>query len=116
MQNDDISKFSQIVMASHDLPPWVRDAIQSVDGVEEHILDQSYLRFLEEQIDLAPRGPEWTNVLEKRREALSNYCGKPLLSGIISSAQKRCYIRTDPESKSVVYWDAYELESLDKSK
>ena len=105
MEANQIKNFSQVVLAAPELPAWVRDNVGSVHGFEEKILDQSYLNFLEEQIALSPRGPEWNRVLQKLRAALTNYCGKQLASGIVSQEKKHCFIKIDPESKRILYWE-----------
>ncbi len=73
------------------------------EAVEQHVLDQKYLNFLEEQIRLSPRGPKWAEVLRKRHDVLA---AKMLLSGIGGRSSDNCYVKLDPESrKRVLYWE-----------
>jgi hypothetical protein len=99
--------FSETVLAASDLPAWVGKNVASVRGLDEKILDQSYLDFLDEQIALSPRGPEWTKVLQKRRAALAGHCGKNSISGIISEGEKNCFVKIDSESKKILYWELW---------
>jgi hypothetical protein len=108
MGENRIAKFSEAVMATSGLPVWVRDNVGSARGLEEKNLDRSYLDFLDDQILLASRGPEWTQVLQKRRAALANYCGKNLMSGIVSHGKRNCFIKVDPESKKILYWELWD--------
>ena len=43
-------------------------------------IPQDYLDFLEEQIRLGARGPEWNDVLRLRRNALKPFVGKEVLT------------------------------------
>jgi hypothetical protein len=104
-----MSKFAEIVMSAADLPEWVRENGASAHDIESHQLDKSYLAFLDEQIALSPQGPEWTEVLKKRREALSAYCGKLLTSGVISAGKEHCYIKIDDQTEKILYWEIYEI-------
>jgi hypothetical protein len=101
-------RFCEAVAVASDLPTWVRNNAASVRGLEEKIFDKSYLDFLDEQISLSPRGPEWTKILQKRRAALTNYCGKNLISGIISQGERNCFLKVDPESKRILYWELWD--------
>lgn len=56
-------------------------------------IQQDYLDWLKEQIELAPRGPEWNRVLEARLKAYEPYTGIEII---------RVYIGR--ESESVVLW------------
>ena len=63
-------------LAAHPRTPgWVRELLaatgSSTAEVEPHSIDDSYLDFLREQIELGARGPEWTRVLAARLEALN---------------------------------------------
>lgn len=75
---------------SKDAPPWMTEYLHSrASGrtpelkaayhCEAHELDRSYLEHLEEQIDLEPRGKEWSEVLRNRLVALAPHVGENLL-------------------------------------
>jgi hypothetical protein len=108
METNRITKFSQTVLAASGLPAWVRENVVSVRGLEEKIFEQSYLNFLDEQIALSPRGPEWTKVLQILRSALTNYCGKNLMSEIVSAGERNCFIKINPESEKILYWELWD--------
>jgi hypothetical protein len=99
---------SEIILAATDLPAWVQTNAASARGLEERVLDPSYLSFLDEQITLSPRGPEWTKVLQKRRHALGDCCGKNLISGIVSQGERNCFLKIDPQSKKILYWEIWD--------
>ena len=73
-------------LAAHQgTPDWAREiltasATQNVSStssteIEAQTIDPDYLKFLREQIDLAPRGPEWSRVLVARLGALEPFVG-----------------------------------------
>jgi hypothetical protein len=115
VEKDRLNEFCQIVNAAPDLPKWVRENVDSVRGFDEKLVEQSYLSFLEQQIALQPRGPEWTKVLQRRLESLKNYCGKKLASGIVSEGEKNCFIKLSPESKKILYWELWDFETQEPS-
>ena len=102
--------FSQTVMNSRDLPSWAQSHVESARDVQMRVFDQSYIEFLDEQITLSPRGPEWTGILQKRRDVLLAFCDKPLINGVISAGRKHCSIKVDPESKTIVHWEINEYD------
>ena len=90
-----------------ELPQAVRGAAkQSV--VEEHSFDQSYITFLDTQIRLSPRGPEWTERLRRRREGLLPFTGRRLLRSSVHVGSDDYTVEVDPEAAAVVYWERYE--------
>jgi hypothetical protein len=78
--------------------------------VEISTFDQSYLDFLDEQIKLEPRGPEWTRTLRARRAALGPYCGRPRLHADIRVGNKGYLISVDPESLAIIHIETYQHE------
>ena len=101
--------FVQALRASEELPADVRLHAHEARGVGTSCFDETYLQFLEEQIRLGPRGPEWTEVLRKRRKGLHQFCGIPLLRGHIRVGRFDTSIHVDPKSKTVVFWEQLEL-------
>lgn len=61
------------------------------------VLDESYIAFLSEQIELNARGEDWTALLRKRQEALSPWVGKETLVLSISSQASCLRIWYDPK-------------------
>jgi hypothetical protein len=90
------------------LPARLRDHIADVRGVEEHRFDESYIEFLDTQIHLSPRGPEWTERLTRRRAALLPFCGVTLLRGSVHVAGSDFTVEVDPKTKAVIHWEEYE--------
>src|SRR4051812_17997161 len=74
-----------VLLGMRDLPAWVVEVIDGdstllPEGVslEDEYVDASYIEFLREQIDLAPRGPQWNQVLKTRMSALEPEVGQTL--------------------------------------
>jgi hypothetical protein len=76
-----------------------------IRSVSQSCFDASYLEFLDEQIRLGPRGPEWTARLRRRREALASYCDKRLLYATVSADGAEYSLRIDPETERIVHWE-----------
>jgi hypothetical protein len=83
-------------------------SIESVSDVEDAVFDSSYIQFLSEQIALNARGPEWTNTLQNRKEALSAYCDVHLLRGVLKIGNQKYTIRVHPEKRKVIYTEKTE--------
>ena len=64
--------------------------------------------FLDEQIRLSPRGPEWTVILRRRREGLRSFCLVPLISGHIRTGHFDTWVKIDPKTHTVVFWEQLE--------
>ncbi|MBN9689329.1 MAG: hypothetical protein J0M24_03750 [Verrucomicrobia bacterium] len=106
--NNDRAIFIGAIRADASLPHAVREQAAAVQGFERCVFDQSYLDFLLEQIDLEPRGPEWTAILTARLTAISRFCGVPTLYGCIHTPTGICYVRVDPSSQSVIHHEERE--------
>ncbi len=91
------------VQAAIFLPAAVRAQAATLQSCERKVFDQSYLDFLQEQIDLAPRGPEWAELLSRRLAALAPFCGLPTISGRISTSDAEFFIRVDPRNCRVIH-------------
>jgi len=52
--------FAETVRAMESLPASLRDHADQVTALEEHRFDESYIAFLDTQIRLISRGPDWT--------------------------------------------------------
>lgn len=91
------------------VPSWIRNLSSDVDELskqqkfrsEEKVVDPSYLQFLDQQIALEPRGPEWTEVLKKRRVSLSPYVGKAVITVSVVENDRMATIRIDPEEGKI---------------
>ena len=99
--------FVSAVERCTELPQAVREAARE-SAVEEHSFDQSYIAFLDTQIGLNPRGPEWSERLKKRREGLLPFTGRQLLRSSLRIGRDDYTVEVDPEAETVVYWERYE--------
>jgi hypothetical protein len=102
--------FIEIVRASQDVPADVRSHADGARGVKESCFDESYIEFLDEQIQFNSRGLEWTEILRRRRESLRLFCGVPLISGHIRSGRFDSWVMIDPKSRAVVHWEEIEFD------
>ena len=99
--------FLEAIEAAKDLPDSLRTYAAEVSCLEEYRFDKSYIEFLDEQIDLSPRGPEWTQRLKRRRAALSAYCDVILVYGRVWSDEYDFSVEVDPVTKTVIHWEDY---------
>jgi hypothetical protein len=102
--------FVDVVSSAADVPAELRVHAADVRGCKQSSFDESYIDFLDTQIRLGARGPEWTERLAKRRAGLLPYCGATLISGRIRSPASEYTVYVDTGSRSVVYWEVYELD------
>lgn len=103
--------FIEALRASQDLPADVRSHADEALGIEESHFDSSYIQFLDEQIRLNPRGPEWAAILHRRRKGLCSFCDMPLISGHVRSGRFDTWVKVDPKTKTVVFWEQLEYDS-----
>lgn len=101
--------FIEAVRANAELPVGVREQAEAAIAVEEHCFDETYIEFLDTQIELQPRGPEWAERLRRRRAALAPYCNVALLRGWIDVGRWRFAIEVDPENRTVVEWAEHQM-------
>ena len=102
--------FAEVVCGCEALPADVRTHALEARGVEESCFDESYIEFLDTQIRLSPRGPEWTEILRRRREGLRPFCRVPLLSGHVRVGRFDTWIKIDPKVRAVIFWEQLEDE------
>jgi hypothetical protein len=102
---EDFELFRQAVQDCKDLPADVRTHVADARSVEKSRFDESYIEFLDEQIRLSPRGPQWTEVLRRRRDTLRSFCRVSLLSGHIRVGQVDTWVKVDPKRRMVVFWE-----------
>ena len=90
------------------LPQCVRDSASSVAGIETSSFDVTYLEFLDEQIELNARGDEWSQRLRSRRAGLADWCDILLIRGHFKIGTDDYYVKVDPTTHAVVYWEHYQ--------
>jgi hypothetical protein len=100
----------EAVRARAELPASLREHVTEVTAVEEHQFDKSYIEFLDEQIRLSPRGPEWTERLRHRRAALSPFCDVTLVRGRVPAVDRDFRVEVHPETRAVIHWEEYEID------
>ncbi len=98
-------------VTSSDLPAHVRCAASNAQAVEEHCFDDSYLEFLDQQIELNASGDAWTERLRARRANLSEYCNHTLIRGRIVVDGVDWSLEVEPETRRVVHCETYQLEN-----
>lgn len=79
---------------------------------ESKILDQSYIDFLDEQIELDALGAESTAVLRDRRQALKPWVGCKTAFLSISHGPKTLWIRFNPENCRIILLEAHSQDSI----
>jgi hypothetical protein len=107
MNSELLTTFAAAVRKAGEIPEDVRAAADQVVNVEGRTFDESYLAYLDEQIELAPRGPEWAARLERRREGLSAFCDRPLIVGRIGLNRDEYRIWVNPRTGTVIHWEEY---------
>jgi hypothetical protein len=101
-------RFIEVVRHCDDLPTLARSQADAAVSVEESSFDESYIAFLDEQIRLSPRGPEWTARLQRRRADLQPYCGVRYLRGVIPAGSRHFTVYTIPEQRAIIHWEEYD--------
>lgn len=112
--NENKTIFVSAVRNQPDIPEPVRSCADSVVDLVKTTLSKTYFELLDEQLKLCPKGPEWNEILQSRKDDLTPYCGKTLLRGLIQYEVKKFYIRVDPKNNSVVHWEEYEKPQQQK--
>ena len=72
---------------------------------ETKSLDTSYLAFLDKQIELEPRGKDWTRILRTRRDALWPYVGRVLTTLSITTSEGVIVIKFCYDDNSLVLFE-----------
>ena len=104
----DVDLFIQVVQEAEGLPQVLRDHAAEAKMVTGSVLQASFLSLLDAQIQQSSHGPEWTDKLKRRKEAMSPYVNKRLLKGRIDIGIDVYWIQVAPDSKELVYWELYE--------
>ena len=94
--------FIEAVRVSQTLPSEVLTHAHEACSIEQTQFDESYIEFLDTQIRLSPRGPEWTARLRQRREDLRPYCGVKLVRGVVPVGDKHFTLHVIAEHRAVV--------------
>ena len=100
--------FIEAVQGSLTLPPEVHAHAHEALVIEQTQFDETYIEFLDTQIRLSPRGPEWTARLRQRREDLQAYCGITLVRGVVPVGDRHFSLHVMPERKTVINWEEYD--------
>jgi hypothetical protein len=100
--------FIQTVRTTQTLPASLRDHADDVTALEEHRFDLSYIEFLDEQIRMSPRGPDWTERLKNRRADLLPFCDATLLRGRVRVGEVDFTVEIDPKTRTVIHCEQYD--------
>ena len=98
----------EAVSVCEDLPEAAKENKNAVGLIEITNFDQSYIEFLDGQIALAPRGPEWNERLKIRRANLAPHTDRELASCRLQFGTDDYWIKIDPVAKCVVHWEVYD--------
>jgi len=102
--------FVEIGRAADSLPVSLREHVAEVTGLEGTRFDEAYIKFLDTQIRLGARGPEWTERLKLRREALLPFCGVTLVRGTVRVGDAGFTARVHPQDRVVIHWEEYDYD------
>ncbi len=86
----------------------VRENKNAVGLIEPSWFDESYLDFLNNQIESEPRGPEWSARLKVRKKNLSPYVNRELAHCRFRFGGDDYFIYVDPLSGKVIHWEHYD--------
>ncbi len=104
---DVFETFVFVVQKAEQLPESFRANVSEAKYVEHSSFDESYIEFLEGQIQLGVRGVDWTKRLMKRKAALIAFCNHSLIYGRIQVGDKLYSAHVDPKTETVVHWEEY---------
>jgi hypothetical protein len=99
-----------------DLPSWARELCDRSFGeihdlgkvsLETKKFDQSYIDFLQEQIEMNARGAKWSALLQRRMDALEPSVGKDLGFLSITTTGHVLWVRFDPDNYRVLWVEAH---------
>lgn len=110
MDSKQSALFIEAVRAMASLPAPLREHAGDVTALEEHRFDESYIEFLDTQIRMSPRGPEWTAILTRRRAALFPFCGVTLVRGRVQVGDTVFTAEVYPKTRAVIHWEEYEYD------
>lgn len=101
--------FIEAIKKSDKISKPITSEIDKNCSIHEKSFDESYLQFLDEQIQLNTRGDDWTHRLIQRRNQLTPFCNRILLDCKISNGKHEYWIKIDPPKKEIVYFEEYNL-------
>lgn len=84
-------------------------ATLTVKDVDEHVFDESYIQFLDQQIELNARGDAWSERLRRRRDVLATWTDRSLVRVVCTGNGREWWFDVDPESKRVLRAESYVL-------
>jgi hypothetical protein len=109
MNPDPTELFVRVLSSASAVPEVLRLHAHEACGVEERAFDETYIAFLDEQIGLSPRGPEWTARLRRRRAGLVRYCSIRMVRGRVRAGTSDFTVYIDPRVNAVAYWEEYPI-------
>jgi hypothetical protein len=100
--NEDLIIFIRAVLGADHLPSEVRNAATSLDFISRSTFDQSYLDFLQEQLE-GSNNTERTAQMKERLTALAPYRDVRTLVGFVPTPNELWSIRVDPVQGKVIH-------------
>lgn len=76
-------------------------------SLQRSTFDETYLRFLDEQIGLNARGDEWSARLSERRRALTGWHDHPLVVARAKLGETEWWFKIDLASRQLVHSECY---------
>ena len=96
-----------------ELPQAVRKVLKKADQVESHSVSQSWLSWLDTQIELAARGPEWTSLYKARRSNLTEFVKTTFIEASPSVGSTHAFAFVDPTTNKVIHWELFSDDGID---
>ena len=93
------------ILNAESVPPVLRDNAHHATHIKNTVIEASYLAFLDEQIRLCPRGPEWNAVLDRRLKLLTPFCNITLLDAHVMTPNTTFWIKVNPATGALVLWE-----------
>ena len=91
-----------------EMDPKVRENKNAVGSIRPSSFDESYLEFLNREIELESRGPEWSARLKVRKKNLSHYVNRELAYCRLQFGADDYSIFVEPLSGKVIHWEHYD--------
>jgi hypothetical protein len=93
------------VSESKDVPTELRDDMLGEISLRRQEFDASYIRFLDEQILLKPRGEKWDKRIKRRKACLVPYVDCELIDATVIQKDHVYWLKIDPKTSLLILWE-----------